>query len=203
MKPWEMDWDAKTDTYDGSFLQSDNGEDAQPFEKLNYFLQNLGGSAKKSDKSFSDLTKDFFKNITTFEARELPEEKKAETEQRVKEVSDIAKKAVEGDVEWKEPTKALARGTLEQVKGIGGLTRAIGDWWAYKEGSEDLLPSEKKTMDLTNWGAKSLEKTGQWLEDLADMGLNSDILQQDPEIFKGTFTENPSFFELLINFSNS
>ena len=53
--PWEKDWSAEQinpDDYNGSFLQSTDGSDAKPFEKLNYFLRDFGAEAKPSNKTF-------------------------------------------------------------------------------------------------------------------------------------------------------
>ena len=193
MKPWDMNWTEQVNPqdYNGSYLQSTDGSDAKPFEKLNLFLRDFGAEAKPSDKTFGELASGFFKNIGTFEVKKA--QRTPEQQQRI----DTISKAFEGEVDTGEVAKGFARGTLELSKGTGGLVKMLGDWWRDEQDSTNLLPSEIKRLQYNNFGADALVKTGQWIQDLSDMGLESDLLQQDPETFKGSFTENPSLTRTL------
>lgn len=164
-KPWERDWTTEQinpKDYNGSFLQSTDGSDAKPFDKLDYFLN--------------------FYHINTPGIKEFAQK-----------LSWIPK-SFEGDIKYKEIGKGFARGSLELVKGTGGLIKIAGDW--YKD-SGITTPLNLMTVKSTNAIADSLTKTGQFIEDIADMGLVSDMLEQDSEIFKGSFTENPSLTRTL------
>ena len=193
MKPWEMNWNEQVNPqdYNGSYLQSTDGSDAKPFEKLNLFLRDFGAEAKPSDKTFGELSSGFFKNIGTFDVKKA--QRTPEQQQRI----DTISKAFDGEVDTGEVSKGFARGTLELSKGIGGLVKMLGDWWRDEQDSTNLLPSEIKRLKYNNFGADALVKTGKWIQDLSDMGLESDLLQQDPETFKGSFTENPSLTRTL------
>lgn len=189
-KPWEQKWEAvkiNAQDYDGSIFMGEDGEDVKPFEKFNKFFGGLI-ELSPSEKTSSDLLKDFGENITTFEVNE----KEIETKSLMKAVGKAAEQGV-SSVDWGEVGKALGRGSLEFIKSTtSGNLRIVGDWYKDESDTSNMTPLEKHNVGYNNFISKAYTRTADLIDKVIDLGLESDFLEPDEKIFSGEFEENPS-----------
>lgn len=189
-KPWEQKWEAvkiNAQDYDGSIFMGEDGEDVKPFEKFNKFFSGLI-ELSPSEKTSSDLLKDFGENITTFEVNE----KEIETKSLMKAVGKAAEQGV-SSVDWGEVGKALGRGSLEFIKSTtSGNLRIVGDWYKDESDTSNMTPLEKHNVGYNNFISKAYTRTADLIDKVIDLGLESDFLKPDEKIFSGEFEENPS-----------
>lgn len=189
-KPWEQKWEAvkiNAQDYDGTIFISEDGEDVKPFEKFNKFFGSLI-ELSPSEKTSSELLKDFGKNIASFEVNE----KEIETKPLMKAMGKAAEKGI-SSVEWGEVAKSGARSTLQLAKGAtSGFLHMIGDFYRKDVDTSNMSPKEKDKIRYSNYQSKVYNKVGDLLDKLWDLGLDSELLKPDEKIFSGSFEENPS-----------
>ena len=234
MKPWERNWNTKTQTDNvkpwernwtgaevditkvkASDMMGEQGFDNKPFEKLNNYIQKITEVKVNEDADYSikDAWEGFKNNLSKFEVRKSDEKPEGVQvlEDTAKEALDISKQyaeatkkaVVNADVKdlgkgTKEVSKALGRATAEfTIGGVGKVVSMVGDLMYDETDTTNMSKFEANKIKGGNFTAETYKKIGRYLQDLSDMAVQSELLKEDPEIFSGSFVENPSLTRLL------
>lgn len=178
-EPWERNWqqesatDFNVNAYNGTSLIGEPGEDAKPFEKMSLFM----------------------KKLFTFEVRDATESQK--NNPRIQALEKIRRDGFD-DVKWGEVGKSAVRGTLEIGKGLtANPLKIYGDWAMDNRDTSLMTPIERAKVKQNNFNAIAYKRAGEYIEKLWDLGLSSDWLKLDEDIFRGSFIENPSMTRAL------
>ena len=168
--------DVDVKNYNGTSLINQSGEDAKPYSKLDVFLNKL----------------------FTFDVKSGTEvEEKMKANPRVQALEKVKEEGFD-DVKWSEPAKFATKGFLDIGKKLTGSSlKAYGDWAMDNRDTTFMTPEEINDVKYNNFQAQSYIKVGEYIEKLWDLGIKSDLLKEDEEIFKGSFVDNPSMTRTL------
>lgn len=179
VEPWNNNWqqegatDFNVNAYNGTSLIGEPGEDAKPFEKMSLFM----------------------KKLFTFEVRDATESQK--NNPRIQALEKIRRDGFD-NVKWGEVGKSAVRGTLEIGKGLtANPLKIYGDWAMDNRDTSLMTPIERAKVKQNNFNAIAYKRAGEYIEKLWDLGLSSDWLKLDEDIFRGSFIENPSMTRAL------
>lgn len=178
-EPWERNWqqesatDFNVNAYNGTSLIGEPGEDAKPFDKMSLFMEKL----------------------FTFEVRDATESQKNNS--RIQALEKIRRDGFD-NVKWGEVGKSAVRGALEIGKGLtANPLKIYGDWAMDSRDTSLMTPIERAKVKQNNFNAIAYKRVGEYIEKLWNLGLSSDWLKLDEDIFRGSFIENPSMTRAL------
>lgn len=179
IKPWERNWSVNNAPqinaadYNGTALLSIPGENSSPFKKMSLFMDRL----------------------FTFEVRDAAEKNK--NNPRIQALEKATSEDL-SSVDWKEIGKSAVRETLNVGKALTAEPFKIyGDWSRDERDISKLSKEEAQKVKYNNFISDCYSKVGGYIEKIWDLGLNSEWLREDENIFAGSFVENPSLTRVL------